>query len=63
MLQDAFERAHENLQDSVIDSSLTVSGIASDFAITFQSDQEILRYVAAAFGMAGGLVGTYDAYV
>lgn len=57
LLKDAFERAHENLQDSVIDSSLTVSTIASDFKITFQSNQEILRYIAAAFTMASGLIG------
>ncbi|KAK5172373.1 uncharacterized protein LTR77_004012 [Saxophila tyrrhenica] len=53
----AFERAHENLQDSIIDSSLSVSGIASDFKIDFASDDKILRYVAAAFGMAGGMIG------
>ncbi|KAK3705243.1 hypothetical protein LTR37_013404 [Vermiconidia calcicola] len=40
-MQDMFECAHENLQDSIIDSSLTVSGIA----------------IAAAFGIAGGLIG------
>ncbi|KAK3703000.1 hypothetical protein LTR37_014730 [Vermiconidia calcicola] len=56
-MQDNFERAHENLQDSIIDSSLSVSGIASDFKITFTSDERTLRYVAAAFGIAGGLVG------
>lgn len=50
-------RAHENLQDSVIESSLTVTSIASDFKITMMTDDRILRYVAAAFGIAGGMVG------
>lgn len=34
-----------------------MSSINSDFAVTLTSNEEILRYVAAAFGMAGGLVG------
>lgn len=55
--QGSFERAHENLQDSVIDSSLTVTSIASDFQVTLTTEEQTLRYVAAAFGIAGGLVG------
>jgi len=40
-----FERAHENLQDSVIDAGLSVSQIAADFEVKMQTDQEILRWV------------------
>jgi len=56
-LQDTMIHAHENLQDSVIDSSLSISGINSDFQIKLTQTDQTLRYVAAAFGMAGGLVG------
>lgn len=46
-----------NLQDNVIQSSLSVSSIASDFKVTITPNDQTLRYVAAAFGIAGGLVG------
>lgn len=41
----------------VIDSSLSVSGIAKDFSVTLTQSSDILKYVAAAFGMAGGFIG------
>jgi hypothetical protein len=55
--QDTFHRAHENLQDEVIENALRVSTIASDFEVQLPADSQILRYVAAAFSIAGGLVG------
>jgi len=55
-IQNAFGRAHDNLQDAIVQSALSVKTISSDFEVKLTTKESTLRYVAAAMGMAGGLV-------
>lgn len=59
-MQAVYEIAHENLQDSVMESTLAVSSMVSDILPpdadphALPGPQEILAYVAAAFTMLAG---------
>lgn len=61
-MQNSYEIAHENLQDAVIESALSVSSMVADI-LPFDADpmpapEDILGYVAAGFTMlAGPLAG------